>query len=326
MMKLITRSAFLAGLILVTLMGIFWLPVPSGENLAAIMNKRDLLKTLPADRIVFVGGSGLFDGISSEEVEARLHRPVVNMGLYAGFGITAILREIQPRLQPGDIVVIIPEYGVVFDEHDFQAQKWIFALSPFDNFSLLYSSIPKREVVFLADVIGLVRSKLEALPKAVQEATRSRRFGAFLGSGYVYYPRYFNRYGDSLRTMRAAIPGQIEQKGAEFFVDGKYEGQSLAQVNAFCSAAAARGVRTFFLFPAYPRAEYLRQQEGMRRYEARLRKELQCRILGTPQDFLYPYEFFTNTVNHINSEARSMRTRKVADYLEMALQSDAGLR
>jgi hypothetical protein len=317
MRTLLIKGCFLAALVIATTLAVFLLPIPYSHYLSAILNKLDMVKEAGQDRVIFVGGSGLFDGLDSEKLEARLHRPVVNLGLYAGFGITALLREIRPFLRPGDVVVIVPEYSVVFDSTDEQVRKWLFALAPVRNLPLLYGTAPDPLRAFAIDLVSLVRSKVQALPKAAQEALRARHCRAFFGRGYVYYRKYFTRSGDSLRTMRAAAsPDMIEQRGADFFSDPSYRGQSLEAVNDFCRGALRQGVRTYFLFPAYPKEEYRRQQDDMRRYEARLRKELACRILGAPEDFLYPYDFFTNTVNHLNGEGRRIRTEKVFTLLQ----------
>ncbi|HUJ19405.1 MAG TPA: hypothetical protein VL197_15580 [Nitrospirota bacterium] len=318
MKRFLIKAGALTLLVLATVSTVFLLPIPYSDNLSAIVNKRDLLKDGRRDRIVFVGGSGLFDGLDSGLVEQRLRRPVVNMGLYAGFAITPLLREIRPFLRSGDTVVIVPEYSVVFDALDFQARKWVFALAPARNLRL-YREGQNRTLAFLTDMTGLLRSKLQALPKAVREAVRTRRLAPLVGEGYAYYGKYFNLYGDSLRTMRAAVPGVIEQTGVDLFADAAYRDQSFASVNAFCREVRGMGVQALFFFPAYPEEEYRRQEEAMKLYEARLRKELDCRILGTPQDFLYPYEYFTNTVNHINNEARRIRTERVLAYLERAV-------
>ncbi len=317
MRTLLIKGCILAALVVATTLAIFLLPVPYSHQLSAILNKVDRVKEAGRDRVIFVGGSGLFDGLDSGRLEARLNRPVVNLGLYAGFGITALLREIRPSLHPGDVVVIVPEYSVVFDSLDGQARKWIFALAPARNLPLLYGAAPDPVRAFVVDLVSLVRSKVQALPKAAREALRTRQCRAFFGRGYVYYRKYFTHNGDSLRTMRAAtFPEMIEQRGVELFSDPRYRDQSLVAVNDFCRDALGQGVRTYFLFPAYPEEEYRRQQEGMRRYEARLRKELDCRILGVPEDFLYPYDFFTNTVNHLNGEGKRIRTEKVITLLQ----------
>jgi hypothetical protein len=320
MKTLLIKGALLGALVMATAVAIFLLPVPYSHQLSAILNKLDMVKGAGQDRIIFVGGSGLFDGLDSETLEARLHRPVVNLGLYAGFGVTALLREIKPYLHPGDSVVIIPEYSVVFDSPDDQARKWIFAAAPVRNLPLLYGTLPDPVRAFFVDFVSLVRQKVQAIPKAAQEALRARQCRAFFGRGYVYYRKYFTRNGDSLRTMRAAAsPDLIEQRGVDLFSDPRYRDQPFDAVNDFCRDALREGVHTYFLFPAYPEEEYRRQQEGMRRYEARLRKELDCRILGGPGDFLYPYDFFTNTVNHLNGEGKRTRTEKVVTLLQPAM-------
>ena len=317
--RFLVKGAILVLLVAATVLALFLAPLPYSDNLSSILNKRDLLKDGRRNRIVFVGGSGLFDGLDSALVEARLGRPVVNMGLYAGFAITPLLIEIKPYLRPGDTVVIVPEYGVVFDRLDIFARKWVFALAPERNLAL-YREGPNRALAFAADLVTLLRSKLQALPKALREAARTGSLAPLHQQGYAYFGKYFNAYGDSLRTMRAAVPGVVEQAGADLFSDeAGFRDQSFAAINAFCREARSRGVSTFFFFPAYPDVEYRRQELSMRSYEARLRRELDCTVLGTPQDFLFPLASFTNTVNHINNEARGIRTRRIVDCLGPAL-------
>jgi hypothetical protein len=286
MKRLAIKSVLLALLVLSTLVVIFLLPVPSSDFLSAIIDKRDLLQDGRQDRVVFVGGSGLIDGLDSGLVETRLRRPVVNMGLYIGFAITPLLREIEPRLRAGDTVVIIPEYSAVFDTPDAPARKWLLAMSPAGNLPLLYREGPHRFRALVMDVIELLRSKMQAFPKAVREAVRTRSSSPLYGEGYAYFRKQFNQYGDSLRTMRAAIPGVIELRGKDLFADPLYSGQSFAAVNAFCRNARQRGIKVFYFFPAFPLDEHRMQEDGMRLFEARLRKELECTILGSPQDFL----------------------------------------
>lgn len=316
MKRLLINIVLFVLLTLVLVGALFLLPAPYSHNLSTIVNKRDFLKDGRRDRVVFVGGSGLFDGLDSRMVEERLGRPVVNMGLYYGFGITPLLREITPYLRPGDTVVIVPEYGITFDAPDDQARKWVFALAPARNLAL-YRDVPDRIRVFAADVIALVQSKLRAIPKAALEAVRLRSLTPLNRQGYAYYDKYYNAYGDSLRTMRAS-PGAVGLRSADIVTTAAYH-QPFTQVSSFCRDARQMGVEAFFFFPAFPEKEYLRQEEDMLRYETRLRKELQCTVLGTPQDYLYPSGYFTNAVHHINHEARRIRTERLLKDLERAI-------
>ncbi len=319
MKQLLIKGSLLAVLVFGPMVAIFLLPLPYTHDLSPMLNKLDLLKDERRDRIIFVGGSGLFSGLDSESVQARLRRPVVNLGLYAGFGITPLFREIKPYLHQGDVVVVVPEYGVRFDDYDFQARRFLFALGPVRNFVSLYGPVPDRARTFVSDFYSLVKSKFQAFPKAVWEAVRIRRSGPVVEEGYVYYRKYFNANGDSLRTFKAAAsPEMIQNRGAEYFTrpGNGYMNQSLKAFNDFCRDALKLGVETCFVFPAYPEQEYRRQQAGMRKYEQRLRKELNCPVLGRPEDFLYPYGFFTDTVHHLSPEGKRKRTKTLIALLE----------
>jgi hypothetical protein len=319
MKRLITRSALMAGLVVGPMLAVLLLPVPYNHDLSAILNKRDLLKDGQRDRIIFVAGSGLYSALDSALVQERLGRPVRNIALWAGFAITPVLTEIGPYLRGGDTVVLVPEYGIAFDRYNETSRKWLFALAPGRNLLKLYGSIFKLKL-FAEDMTSLVRSKVEALPQALREAMRTGNPGVFLREGYVQYDRFFNANGDSYRIFPAAAsPEAIRQRGENYFSLPEYQGQSLTAVNAFCLQAAARGIRVFFVFPAYPREEYDRFGAGLRQYAGRLRGELACPILGTPEDFLYPYALFTDTIHHLGIEGKRRRTERMIELLSAAL-------
>jgi hypothetical protein len=319
MKRLVLKSALFAALLLFLMLSVLLLPLPYNDDLSAILNKRDLLKDNRRDRIIFVGGSGLYSALDSAKVEERLGRRVVNMGLWAGFAITPLLDEIRPSLHPGDVVVVIPEYGRSFDQYLDLSRRWLFVLSPFRTFPKLYGTFPAGPKDLVRDLAGLVRSKFEALPHAFGEARRSRSCGVFTSRGYVEYGRYFNAQGDSSRIFpEAPSPEQIQERGANFFADPSYSGQSFERLSTFCRNEAAKGITTYFVFPAYPVEEYRRFRAGLKAYEARLRTELACTILGTPEDFLYPYGLFTDTIHHLGIRGRALRTDRLISLLRSA--------
>jgi hypothetical protein len=280
-------------------------------------NKIALLKGEGKDRLIFVGGSGLFCGLDSPRVEDRLHRPVINLGLFARFGITPLLREIKPYLRPGDAVIVVPEYGIVFDEYDAISRPFLFALSPSRNFLPLYATAANPVYSFVSDCYALVRSKSRALPLAIRDAVRDRSMGPLTRGGHVDFGRLCNANGDSRKPWpTAASPELLRQRGEDYFSGPGYAEQSLEAFNAFCRAEALRGVSVFMLFSAYPAEEYRRQQDGMRKYVRRLREQLACPILGRPEDFLYPYSFFTDTVFHLSLEGKRIRTERVIALLK----------
>ena len=316
------KSCLLVALVAGTMIAIFLVPLPYNHDLAAIMNKRDLLKDGLRNRVIFVGGSGIYSALDSELIEHRLGRPVRNVGLWAGFGITAVLREIQEYLRPGDVVVLVPEYGMIYDDHLDASRKWIFTLSPIRNFAALYGGSLAGVRNFALDFISLIRYKVEAIPYAAREAMRLHDPGIFTAGGYVDYRKFFNAYGDSYRIFPAAAsPDRIAHRNENYFSLATYRGQSLANVNEFCRDERSHGVETLLVFPAYPREEYEQFQGGLRQYEKRLRAELACPILGGPQDFLYPYRLFTDTIHHLGIEGKRRRSERLAELLEQKLAS-----
>jgi hypothetical protein len=215
------------------------------------------------------------------------------------------------------VVIVSPEYTVVFDHHDEASRKWIYALAPARNALPVYRNTKGGIKAFMSDLNGLVRSKFRALPEAVREGIRTGSLKPFLSEGRVAYRRYFSMQGDSLRPLRTVpSPNLLEQFQADYFSDPAYESQSLATFNTLSRDIMQQGIPVFFVFPAYVKEEFRRQREGMRRFERRLRRELDCPILGAPDDFLYPYEIFTDTVHHVNHEGRRQRTRRMIELLE----------
>jgi hypothetical protein len=312
------KSALLASLVVLTCVALFLSPLPYNHELAAIINKRDLLKQGGGGRIIFVGGSGLYDGLDSRAVQNALGRRVVNVGLYGGFGISPVLREIEPLIRKDDTVVLVPEYSVLFETHREETRKWLFALSPFHSSLRLYGSGPSGAVLFLEDFFSLLRAKVLAVPKLFRLLVRP---GAAAGvspwNGYVLYGDRFDAFGDSRKPFKKVPADKIEGRGMPIGVETVNQGYQ--QVNGFSRTISARGGRVFFVFPAYPREEFLLNREAVKQYERSLRAGLDMQVLGRPEDFLFPLDRFTNTVNHLTAEGKQARTKTLIRLLEERL-------
>jgi len=312
MKRFLINTVVLVSLVLGTLLAVYLLPVPYKHQLAAILNKIELLKDGRQNRIILVGGSGLYCGIDSEMLQKKLGRPVVNMGLYFGFGITPLLREIRPYLHPGDVVVMIPEYTVILDKYDDFARRWLFALAPNRNLLYYYQNTPEPFKTFVIDFSGLIQSKFESIPVIARAMLHTGRFSGWFENGYVSFHDEFNGEGDSLKGFPSvAFP---KGKGRSIFSPG-YRDQSLVAVNTFCRETKRQGIQALFVFPAYASEEYYPVSDEFRHYAQRLKNELLCPVIGSPRDFLYPYRFFSDNVNHLTAEGKRRRTEKLIELL-----------
>jgi hypothetical protein len=89
---------------------IFLLPYPENTYNLAILDKHRLLAAAESPKLVLVGGSNVAFGVDSAAIRERLYIPVVNMGVTINFGLGRILDDVSPFLNPGDTLLVIPEY------------------------------------------------------------------------------------------------------------------------------------------------------------------------------------------------------------------------
>lgn len=89
-------------------------PLNAQIDLATLPHKYGLVDSVPAPRIIFVGGSNLSFGLNSKRISDSLHIAVINTGVHAGLGLKFQLNTIIPRLKRGDVIVIMPELSNFF--------------------------------------------------------------------------------------------------------------------------------------------------------------------------------------------------------------------
>ena len=111
MLILIRNLSLLLVAVSVSCFGV-WGTAGSGDGhyVAAIIDKQKSLRSCPSPKIILVGGSSLAFGLDSEMIESRVRRPVLNMGLHAGFGLKFMIEEVKPYVDSGDVVLLVPEY------------------------------------------------------------------------------------------------------------------------------------------------------------------------------------------------------------------------
>ena len=63
----------------------------------------------PAPRLLIAGGSSSFFSLDAEVLEARLHRPVYNLGTNAGLGLRFLLDSAREAARPGDTILLYLE-------------------------------------------------------------------------------------------------------------------------------------------------------------------------------------------------------------------------
>jgi hypothetical protein len=317
--KLLGRVALLGALVLGSMAFLFLGPVPYKHQLAMLIDKRVMLDATPAPRLILVGGSNLMFGVESAVLEQSLGVRVVNMGVFGGLGLIAPLEVILPHVRKGDTVVLVPEYTLLFtglSPFEKEYYRWFLAVDPLAAWRLHYSR--EKPQVLLSDFLLLIRDKLGALVVIPFKGNHS-----LAGNGYIRYQQVVNRFGDGSEEIRPAPPDQLAGRN-NVYKDDAFKAEVVEQLNGFTARLEERGARVLLTFGVFPDGEYTLNQKIIDATARQLREGGTFEVLGAPQDFLYPYSAFSDSVNHLRPPARTLRTRRLAELLAEAGVGSAG--
>ena len=311
--KLLGRVALLTALVLGSMAFLFLGPVPYKHQLAMLIDKRVMLDASPAPRIILVGGSNLMFGVDSALLEQSLGVPVVNMGIFGGLGLVAPLDVILPHVRPGDTVVLVPEYTLLFtglSPFEKGYYRWFLAVDPGAAWRLHYSR--QKPQVLLSDFLMLMRDKIGALFVLPFKGNHS-----LAGNGYIRYQQVVNRFGDGSEEIRPAPENQLAGRD-DVYKEDAFKTKVVDQLKEFSARIEERGARVLLTFGVYPEGEYALNQRLIDATARQLRDAGTFQVLGEPRDFLYPYSAFSDSVNHLRPPARTARTRRLAELLAEA--------
>lgn len=277
--------------------------------LAATCDKQSRLQRSRAPRIILVGGSNLAFGIDSTRLGQAFGREVVNMGLVAGLGLDFMLNEVEPALQPGDIVVLSLEYDRFSGGFNPLNLQQIIQYRPA---SLRYLELRQWNRVLLrggpAILGGIMRRALH-----FDDATST----AEIPASPVYVRSGFNAQGDLI--------AHYGQPGS--FVWSPSAGPETLHPDWLPTAAVQKHLRRFaekcakegavFTFSCPPQPPEILNTE--RKTVAAILQVLQTvpglKILDSPDDQAYALPLFFDTGYHLMREGTSQRTAKLIGSL-----------
>jgi hypothetical protein len=279
---------------------------PFDIEVGAVTNdKQQLLQRQTSPRIILIGGSNLNFGIDSAEIERRTGYHPVNMGLNVGDGLAFMLKNVEPWLRPGDVIVIAPEY-----EHfgDFFNGKGDF----------LYAEVEHRPSIIKSFTVA---NYFEVLDKGyiiagnILRYTLQRRgdvIRQYLATVDSPYRRdAFNQYGDlTKQSHQTALlkKANIFIGPADVNVSPEKISRVINRLNEFKELCEERGVQVFYSFPPVPVEFFERHGSVIQEIAAELKGRLQFPILDTPQEMSFSLELFYDGVYHLTALGSERRT------------------
>lgn len=293
-------------------------PVPYEQSLSLIINKYNLMQNVckkdkPA--IIFLGGSSVFVGIDGNIVKEELNYTPVNMGVFAGFSIPLLMDLTEKCVRKNDIVILTPEYSSInnYSKKSIEVRKWTLAVDPAFALSNVYkfpSDIPE----LFCDILTLCQNKILGTMKAVL-----RRHKIIGNIGFEDNNSY-NQYGDPGSEVFKPVPKDSLKKVREDIYTIN-DSVFVKSINELAMRIEKKGAKVAFLYPPYPIEKYRESYKTLSFIDSLLHSDIKIPVLGSPSDFTYDYDCFTNTPNHLTGDCRRIRTEKMVSLIKDGLNS-----
>ncbi len=276
--------------------------------MAATNDKYTLLRQQKSPRIVWVGGSSVAYGVNSPYVAGKLPYQPVNMGLHAGFGVEYMLNEVEPGLQPGDVVVVSLEYENFVD----------FPPGPKDVFDVLEARPQNIEFMPLSYVPAMLDKGL------IFTGGMLRRSGLALTGDIQRKPYYrrdsFNQYGDVVAHF--GVPNNTEKVTTDNktfkFTDEDID-RVVRRLNGFNERCKAKNIQVFFSYAPLVNRLVDASRPEINKIQTEFARSLQFPILDTPDEVGYSDEYYFDTRYHLDQRGSQKRSEHLVEKLSRYL-------
>lgn len=291
---------------------------------ASIADKHRYLAEASSPKLVFIGGSNLAHGLDSERLEKNLGRPVANMGLCVLFELPYLIEEVKDDLHRGDIVVVSPEYAVL-EKHPLLVSPFLLNLPQLHApcagwIARAYLTSPIRIMQLVRMMQLWYSTKWKSFAGLVDNYVRGKYTSEDLCimEVSIHHARLsFNKNGDYFGHLNCSW---APLKALVQFPDFKINKDVQDQLSAFKKWGSGRGVDVVFLPP--PIAS--KDTAGQALAEAQLQQlsaKTGIAVLGRPQRYSFPIEWFCDSSYHLNAHGKTVRTDQAIADLKTYLAS-----
>jgi len=267
---------------------------PASNNYnAAQIDKLQLAAKTPSPRLIVIGGSNLAFGLDSERLSKALGVPVVNMGHQASLGLRYMMDTALQLARTGDCVLLVPEYEHLGQDIFYGGSAIIDLAGYTANPALLRYN----------GAVGLLAAN-----------TTIR----YYHTPMIYAPPYtrdsFNRYGDNIAHLGMS-PGRI----AAYTIGSTVNPAPIRHIEAFSRDCTRRGIQLLVGYPATMRSFYESNKAVISKLSGNLQRSDVPLLTPDPAAFVFDDQYFFDTVYHLHTQGRTLRTDRLITLLHQRL-------
>ena len=275
-------------------------PKASNSLLFASLDKDLLFKKNVTKRIIFIGGSNLSFGLNSQILKDSLKLNPINTAIHAGIGLNFMLDYYEPKINSGDIVVLVPEYTQYFGNYA-NGEEALLRL-------ILDTKIKSGKIISYTQF----RNIIQFFPKFVlSKYNPAEYFTEKSRDKPIYERNSFNSLGDAVAHW-----GQPTKPFSnEDITKSQINEDVFSKIVDFKNKIEKKDAKLVLSYPCYDSEsfEINRKQIKMVRYALERRKLL---VLGTPSMFCFNREFLFNSPYHLTKQGAEFRTLILIDLIK----------
>ena len=251
-------------------------------------------------RVLTTGGSGAHYTVDAQLMEKELGIPVINLGLDGPPGLDVILSSMSGKIRRGDIVVLIPEYLILLDEHGFGDRAVPFSMAI--GHPEFVEKMPPKQIAENLLILG--SPTLRSLTKSTVDIVEK---GKMTG----YYSDPVSDHGD---------PTVLKQRGSvkwwQMKINSSISKHAIERISQFRQEVEAKGATLVLALPWVYASTDEKTVGNVKKTAQELAKIAPLIYDKKSFDIKTDSSLFADTHYHLNQQGRQLRTRELVEQLK----------
>ncbi len=255
-----------------------------------------------AKRLIVIGGSGAHYTIDSKAISQGLGMPVINLGLDGPVGLNVILPTVINQVQPGDIVLLIPEYLLLLSPDGLGDRSVAFGIA---TGKPGLGNIPLKQMA--ADTWLLGVPTLRALTKSAFDLIEKGKLAG-------YYSDPLNAEGD---------PTTVKQRTGKWWkltIDQPISANAVKEITKFREEVKAKGGTLILSLPWIYGSTDQKTLANVQKTAQEMTQIAPTIYEADSYNIKADSKLFADTHYHLLPESRRIRAQEIVEQLKPLLK------